>query len=58
MKVPTFFAIETLKSFKQNLPSPETWHKIMHPDCGICMAERGKEVLKKWAKERPTEGGK
>jgi hypothetical protein len=25
--------------------SPETWHRMMNPMCGICMAERGKALI-------------
>jgi len=25
--------------------SPETWHRIMNPMCGHCLAERGKALI-------------
>lgn len=40
--------------------SPETWHKVMNPTCGACLAERGrnpKNFQIKWVSAQSTHLG-
>lgn len=44
----TYYVPELLDVLRQNLQmSPETWHKVMNPMCGTCMAERGRSIIRK-----------
>lgn len=36
--------IDALKKQMEEI-SPSTWHKMMYPMCGQCMAEKGKALV-------------
>lgn len=37
---------EFVATLKQQMQmSPSTWHKVMNPNCGICLAERGMRMM-------------
>lgn len=42
-----YYSKEIIDLLKTQLDtvSPETWHKIMNPLCGVCMAERGRALI-------------
>lgn len=49
-EVDVFFTPEFIEVLRQNLRmAEETWHKVMNPLCGACMAERGKAALERAA---------
>lgn len=42
-----YYDKKTLEPLKKEFAavSPSTWHKIMNPYCGECLAERGKAFV-------------
>lgn len=54
----SLFSKELIEIFKQNaFMSPSTWHKIMNPLCGPCLAERGRQIINQ-KKRKPDPGAK